>query len=156
MTVFLDVTLKPREVVEEQVYVKPRYNWEWENNINSGKQIIDIDQPQEHKYNSWRTNSSLSNHRETLHYANMTNMNYHLSEKMQYQYLYHSIRKQTRYGKKKTDADKKLETQQKAYNEIITLIQEFYKYNIVRAKEAYKIFSTEQIDIIRKKLEKGG
>jgi hypothetical protein len=133
-----------------------RYNWEWENNINSGKQLIDIDQPQEHKYNAWRTNSSLSNHRETLPYANMMNRKFHLSEKMQYHYLYYSIRKQTRYGKKKTDADKELEAQQKAYNEIITLIQEYYKYNIARAKEAYKIFSSEQIDIIRKKLEKGG
>jgi hypothetical protein len=132
------------------------YNWSWENNINSGKELIDIDTPQEHKYNAWRTNISLSNHRDTLPAANIMNRNYHLSEKMQYHYLFYSIRKQPRYGKKKTDADKELEKQQKAYNEIIALIQEHYKYNIVRAKEAYKILSAEQIDIIRKKQEKGG
>lgn len=154
---FLDVTLNPREeVVEEQVYVKPKYNWEWENNINSGKELIDIDNPQEHKYNAWRTNSSLSNFDETLHYANAMNLNYHLSNKMQYQYLFYAIRKKRRFGKKKTDEDKKLEKQQKAYHELVVLIQEHYKYNVVRAKEALKILSKEQINDIIKKQEKGG
>ena len=135
---------------------KEKYNWEWENNINSGKELIDIDNPQEYKYNSWRTNSSLSNHDETIHYANAMNLNYHLSNKLQYHYLFHAVRKKRRFGKKKTEADKKLQAQQKAYDIIISFIQEHYKYSVVRAKEVFKILSKEQIDIIKKKQEKGG
>lgn len=132
------------------------YDWSWENNINSSKELIDIDQPQEHKYNAWRTNSSLSNFDETVFYANQMNLNYHLSNKLQYHYLFHAIRKKKRYGKRKTEEDKKLERQQQAYNDLISLIQEHYKYNVARAKEVLSILSQEQIDIIRKKQEKGG
>lgn len=152
----LDVTLNEREVIEEQVYVKPRYNWEWENNINSGKELIDIDSPQEHKYNAWRTNGSLSNFREAIFQSNAMNINHYLSHKMQYHYLFHSIRKQRRFGKKKTDEDKRIEKEMKAEQELITLVQDYYKYNIVRAKEALAILSKEQIDIIKKSQEKGG
>ena len=53
-----------------------KYNWEWENNINSGKQLIDIDEPQEHKYNAWRTNSSLSNHDKVLNELNSKRGNF--------------------------------------------------------------------------------
>jgi len=133
-----------------------KYNWEWENNINSGKELIDIDSPQEHKYNAWRTNSSLSNFRDAIFQANKMNINHHLSSKLQYHYLYHSIRKQKRFGKKKTDEDKRIEKEMKAEQELITLIQEHYKYNIVRAKETLAILTKEQVDIIRKKQEKGG
>jgi hypothetical protein len=133
-----------------------QYNWEWENNINSSNELIDINTPQEHKYNAWRTNSSLSNFNETIHHANWSNLNYHLSNKLHYHYLFYSIRKKKRYGKKKTEEDKKFEQQQKAYNELLSLIQEHYKYNVVRAKEALKILTKEQINIIIKKQEKGG
>jgi hypothetical protein len=133
-----------------------QYNWEWENNINTSNTLIDIDEPQEHKYNAWRTNSSLSNFDETIHHANWVNLNYHLSNKLQYHYLFYSVRKKKRYGKRKTEEDKKLEKQQKAYNELLSLIQEHYKYNVVRAKETLKILSKEQIDVIIKKQEKGG
>ena len=132
-----------------------KYNWEWENNINSGKELIDIDSPQEHKYNAWRTNTSLSNFRDAIFQANKMNINHHLSSKLQYHYLYHSIRKQKRFGKKKTEEDKHIENQIKAEQELITIVQDYYKYNIARAKEALKILSKKHIDIIRKNQEKG-
>ena len=46
--------------------------------------------------------------------------------------------------------------QLKEEQKLIALIQNHYKYNIVRAKEALRILSKEQIDIIIKKQEKGG
>ena len=133
-----------------------KYNWEWENNINSSKELIDINIPQEHKYNAWRTNSSLSNFRDAIFQSNEMNITHHLSSKMQYHYLFYSIRKQKRFGKKKTDEDKRIEKEMKAEQELITLIQEHYKYSVVRTKEIIKILTNEQIDIIRKKQEKGG
>jgi hypothetical protein len=153
---FLDVTLKPRkkeEVVETQT---KQYDWRYENNINSGKELIDLDTEQEFKYNKWRTNSSLSMHRDTIDVAQKMNLNHHISDKMHYHFLFNSVRKQKRYGKKKTDADKKLEKQLEQEVKTLSLIQEYYKYNIVRAKEAYKILSKDQIELIRQKQEKGG
>jgi len=154
--VMLDVTLQERKEKVEEVYVKPSYNWMYENNINSGKQLIDFDKKQEFEYNKWRTNSSLSNHKDTILQANHMNMNLHISDKLQYHYLYYSVRKQTRYGKKKTDKEKALEKKLEQEAKIISLIQDYYKYNIVRAKEAYKILTKDQIELIKQKQEKGG
>jgi len=153
---FLDVTLQPREVIEEQVYVKPRYNWIYENSINSGKELIDLDVKQEFKYDKYRTNTTLSYHNETLLQANEMNKNYHLSDKLHYHYLFYSVRKKTRYGKKKTEEDKRIEKQMKADQELLTLIQDYYKYNVIKAKQALMILTKEQIDFIIKKQEKGG
>ena len=93
---------------------KEQYNWQYENSINSGKTPIDMDSPQEFKYSQWRTNKSLSNHSDTIFYANQMNMNYHIKDKMHYLYLFYSIRKQKRYGAKKTEEDKRLEKEAKA------------------------------------------
>jgi len=153
---FLDVTLQPREVVEEQVYVKPTYNWVYENSINSGKELIDLDVKQEFKYDKYRTNTTLSYHNETLLQANEMNKNYHLSDKLHYHYLYYSVRKKNRYGKKKTEEDKRIEKQLKAEQELLAIIRSYYKYNVVKAKQALMILTKEQVDIIRKKQEKGG
>ena len=154
---FLDVTLEPRkkevEVVEPVI---KQYDWCYENSINSGRQLIDLDTPQEFKYNKWRTNSSLSMHRDTIDVAQKMNLNHHISDKMHYHFLFNSVRKQKRYGKKKTDAEKKLEKQLEQESKTLSLIQDYYKYNIVRAKEAYKILTKDQIELIRKKQEKGG
>jgi hypothetical protein len=84
------------------------------------------------------------------------NLNYHLSDDMQYEYLFHSIRKAKRYGKKKTEEDKLIEKQIKEEQEKILLIQDFYKYNKTKAKEALSVLSEKHLEIIRKRLEKGG
>jgi hypothetical protein len=153
---FLDVTLQPRKVevvIEEE---EKRYDWSYENSINSGRVLIDLDKPQEFKYSKWRTNSSLSNHKDTIDAAQKMNQNYHLSDKLHYHFLFYKVRKEKRYGKKKTEAEKKLEKQLEKEAKIISLIQDYYKYNIVRAKEAYKILTKDQIELIRQKQEKGG
>ncbi|CAB4162918.1 clamp loader small subunit [uncultured Caudovirales phage] len=154
---FLDVTMQPRK--EEPKTIKETkgvYDWKYENSISFGKELIDLDQLQEFKYNQWRTNSTLSNHIDTLDQANKMNTNYHLTDKLHYNYLFYSIRKQKRYGKKKTEEDKRIEAAIKKEQDTLSLIQQYYKYNIVRAKEAMKILTPDQIDILRKKQEKGG
>ena len=135
---------------------KEQYNWQYENSINSGKTPIDMDSPQEFKYSQWRTNKSLSNHSDTIFYANQMNMNYHIKDKMHYFYLFYSVRKQRRYGTKKTDEDKRLEKEAKATDAKLKLVQEKYKYNNKRAKEALTILTSKQLDMIAKEQEKGG
>jgi hypothetical protein len=153
---FIDVTGNPRTPeVEPEKEKKPVYDWCYENNINSGKEPLNLES-QQFKYEAWRTNSSLSNHIDTLFYSNIMNLNYHLSDDMQYEYLFHSIRKAKRYGKKKTEEDKLIEKQIKEEQEKILLIQDFYKYNKTKAKEALSVLSEKHLEIIRKRLEKGG
>lgn len=152
---FLDVTMQPREDPKlEEKYVKPRYNWMYENNINNGKQLIDIDSTQEFEYNQWRTNSSLSNFKDTIFIANEMNINYHLSNKLHYHFLYYFVRKQPRYNKKKTEEDKELETKLEEEMKEIRLIQEYYKYNTAKAKAARKILTKDQMEFIKKNKKK--
>lgn len=153
---FIDVTGKKRkeEVVEEKPK-KASYDWRYENSINTGKQPIEIEN-QEFKYEKWRTNSILSQHIDTLFHVNMMNINHHISDKMHYDFLFNGVRKQKRYGKKKTDQDRKLEKQIKEENDKIRLIQDYYKYNQLRAREALSVLTEEHLEKIRKRIEKGG
>jgi len=131
------------------------YDWRYENSINSGKEQLKLNE-QEFKYNQWRTNSSLSNYVDTLLYVNEMNMYHFITNQMHYDYLFNSVRKTKRYGKKKTEKDKQLERQIKEENEKISLIQEYYKYNRTKSKELLNVLSDEQLNYIRKRLEKGG
>lgn len=153
---FLDVTLQKREEeVEEEKVKKPTYDWTFENSINFGRTRLEVDK-QEFKYEKWRTNSSLSNFLDTILYANEMNTHYDVSDQMHYDYLFYSIRKNKRFGKKKTELDKKMEKLQKEENEKVALIQEYYKYNTAKAKAVLRVLTKTQLDIIRKRLEKGG
>ena len=150
MTKFLDVTLEVRkEIKEEPKQEKPRYDWRFENNITYGKKKIEIDGD----YSQWRTNSILSNHKDTILFTNEMNINYNVTDQMHYDYLFGAIRKKQLYSKKETEQEKKARKQKE---ELLSLISEHYKYNAVRAKEALQLLSADQIEFIRKKKEKGG
>jgi len=151
---FLDVTLNPREEEKEEVFVKPRYDWRYENSINSGK-LLDIES-QEFKYNQWRTNISLSNFYDVIFIANFANLNYHLSDELHYHYLFHSVRKKKRYNKKKTEEDKKAEKEAEKQQEIFNLIQTYYKYNNQKTRDALRVLTKEQIKIIVEKEKNKG
>jgi hypothetical protein len=149
MTKFLDVTLQERKEPKQEIKLeKPRYDWRYENSITSGKEIeIDTD------YSQWRTNSVLSNYRETILYANEMNCHYGVTDQMHYDYLYNSIRKKRMKGVKETDKEKK---DRKQKEELQSLVSDYYKYNIVRTKEALKILTAEQLNFIKNKNNKGG
>jgi hypothetical protein len=121
------------------------YDWRFENSINYTKEYQDPDN-NEHKYSAWRTNSSLSLHSDTVLYANEMNMLHHLDNKPQYDYLFFSIRKKKRFAKR----------EKRSEDVNFDLIQQHYKYNNERTREALKILSEAQIDIIKQKEEKGG
>jgi hypothetical protein len=151
---FVNVLLEDREEpsVEKKQTTDKRYDWRYENSINTGKERL-ILSDQDEKYNPWRTNNILSNYPETVFDANIVNMMYHLPFQMQYDYLFYSVRKHKRFSKKtpQEELDRRKEEEK-----LIELISEYYKYNIVRSKEVLKILTKEQIEFIRKKQEKGG
>jgi len=124
-----------------------KYDWRYENSILSGKTPVDV----ENDYAQWRTNTVLANHKDLIFYVNELNVNYSITDKMHYDYLYNSVKKQKRWFKSESKEEKK---QRETKEELISLVSEYYKYNTVRTKEVLKILTPEQIDIIRK--SKGG
>ena len=143
---FVDVTLAERKKdIPEEETVKLSYDWRYENSINSGSSLVDLEK-QEFKYNKWRTNSSISNFLENIMFANEMNLNMHITDKMHYDYLFYSVKKKKRFGSKKTSRDKSN----------LAVISEYYKYNMVKCKAALRVLTGSQLEIIRKRLEKGG
>lgn len=125
---------------------KPSYDWRYENSINKKNGHIDISK-ESVGYSAWRTNGIFSNFVDTIMHSNQMNMYYNISDQMQYDYYYYAVRKNNRFFKKdKKDKD----------STDFALVQEFYKYNNERTREALRILSPEQINEIIKKLEKGG
>lgn len=151
MSKFLNVLLEKREEEKvEKKYVKPLYDWRYENSVVSGKRKLEIDGD----YSQWRTNIILSNYTDLVRVANIMSENYHVTDQMHYDFLYGYIRKFNRKGgKKETDKEKK---DRKQKEELLNLISEYYKYNTVRSKEALRLLTADQIEFIKKKKEKGG
>lgn len=128
---------------------KKGYDWRYENNIISGKESIEVDGD----YSQWRTNSVLCNHKDLIFYVNEMNINYNVTNKMHYDYLFSSIRKKKRWSNNETKEEKK---QREKDQELHNLISGYYKYNTLRTKEALRILTAEQIEIIRTRTYKGG
>jgi len=98
-------------------------------------------------YYPFVVNRALSVHIDTLFYANDMNILHKTDNKMQYDYLYNSIKKTKRpfiqYPKKKE-------------SERIAVIMEVYKYNVKKAKEVSFMLSEEQYEQIKEMLFRGG
>ena len=147
MSKFIDVTGEERKDVVIQVYVKPKYDWRYENSISLTKSNEEIGSMAEHKYNAWRTNNYFSNFADTILYANQMNINYGIDDKMHYDYLKGSVPKKKRFFKHDKKTEKKDST--------IELLQEYYGYSYDKAKNVASLLTDDQIDIMRKRLYKG-
>jgi hypothetical protein len=93
-------------------------------------------------------NKAYSFSENTLILANAMNIRYHLDTRMQYDFLFYSIRPKTYQGKwikSKKDKDHNLE-----------IVQEFYKLNTQKARQVLSILTDEQIEKIKESLVKGG
>ena len=110
------------------------------------KKNIAMDSTNESSYNPFITNRALSQFIDCILLANEMNTRHHVDNKLQYDYLINRIRPKNRFKK----WDKKQD------NENIELIKQYYGYNNDKASSALSILSEQQLDIIRKKLNKGG
>jgi len=124
---------------------KEPYKWQWENSINSKDRYIEFGAAGEPAYESRRTNKSLSNHADTIIHANEMNISWHLDSKLQYDYLYNTIRKKKRRFKHRYEKD-----------EYFTLVQQYYKYSDPKTHAALAVLTKEQLSIIKRKMDKGG
>jgi hypothetical protein len=116
------------------------------NDLSNDKKYLMDNGLFEKEYVPHQTNRFFSYFSDTIMLANMMNSAYSLPNKMQHDFYYHEVRKRkrwTKWFKAETSAD-------------LELIKEYYKYNDQKAREALSILSEDQLNDIRKKLNKGG
>ena len=115
------------------------------NDINSGKKDI-MTEENEKEYKPYVINRFLANSVETVRLAAEMSRLHHLTPRMQYDYLLHSVRRKKRFLKW-TKADKQ---------DKIDVIKKFYDYSTVKAAQVAHLFSDEDVDTMRKRLNPGG
>ena len=97
-------------------------------------------------YNPYMVNRWLSMSIDTIMYAQEMNCNAHLPKDMQYDYYFYAIKKNKRYFKyiKHTKQD------------IIDVISEYHCCSEKKAKDMVRLFSENDIEYMKSKLNKGG
>ena len=114
--------------------------------INTKKDIMrdDLD---EKAYNSYMINHSFSYFPDTVLLANEMNTYHNIDTKLQNDFLLNTIRKNPKRFSKwnKTIEDVSLEA-----------VKEYYGYSNSKARSALSLLSTEEINIIKKKVDHGG
>ena len=121
---------------------------EYLKSINTTKEnLMDKDDPlYEKKYPAFIINKCLAPFNDTIMLVNEMNINNHLDNKLQYDFLLNSLRKQNRFATwMKASKSKNLE-----------YVKEYFGYNNEKARSALNILNDEQIAYIKNKLNKGG
>jgi hypothetical protein len=112
----------------------------------SKKNIFENNDEATKAYPPYIINKCLGYHIDSVLYANEMNMNSHIDHKMQYDFYINSLKPRKRFSpwiKKQT-------------LEHLELVKEYYGYNHKKSLEALRILTTEQLDKIKKALNKGG
>ena len=91
-------------------------------------------------------NRGLSYFADTVLMANEMNRNHHLDNKLQNDFLINIVRKKKRFSKwNKPEIVSDVE-----------VVKEYYGYNDEKAKQALSLLTKEQLNILKKKVYKGG
>ena len=113
----------------------------------NNKQNIIRDDLDEKSYLPYMINHSFSYFLDTVIFANEMNINHHLDNKLQNDFFINTIRKNpkrfSKWNKVKHDGD-------------FEAVKEYYGYSNEKTRSALSLLSTEQIDIIKKKVDHGG
>ena len=114
--------------------------------INTKKDIMrdDLD---EKAYNSYMINHSFSYFPDTVLLANEMNVYHNIDTKLQNDFLLGTIRKNPKRFSKWNKVDSSEELQ---------AVKEYYGYSNSKARSALSLLSTDQIDEIKMKVNKGG
>jgi len=113
----------------------------------NNKQNIMRDDLDEKAYNSYMINHSYSYFADTVLAANEMNFYHNIDSKLQNDFLINTIRKNPKRFSRwnKLTEDESLEA-----------VKEYYGYSNAKAKSALSLLSTEEINIIKKKVDHGG
>ena len=120
--------------------------FEFLNQINYGKNDIMVDDLVEKDYNSFMVNRGLSYFNDSVIFANEMNINHHVDSRLQFDFLINIIRKRKRFSKwLKPQIENDVE-----------VVKEYYGYSNEKARQVLPLLSSEQINVLRKKVSKGG
>ena len=120
---------------------------DWLKSINETKtNLVDNDSTIETKYPSYIVNRCMSGQIDTLMFANEMNINNHLDNKLQYDFLLYTLRKKKRFSPwiRKEELSN------------LELIKKHYKYSDEKAKQVLPLLNDDQLNIIRQRLDTGG
>ena len=110
------------------------------------KHLLDQDPENEKHVNQFMINRAFSFGQDTILYANEMNKAVGVDSRMFYDYYFHSIRSRKRFNK----------WIKKAKEEYMADVIEYFHYSHIKAQQALKILTVEQLEEIRSKLSKGG
>ena len=112
----------------------------------NNKKPVEWDDDAEKAYVPFLVNRSFSYFRDTVLVANEMNRHHHLDGKLQYHFLINMVRKGKRFSKWiKPEKENDIE-----------VVKEYYGYSNEKASQALALLSSEQLDYLRKKVNKGG
>ena len=119
----------------------------WLYSINQTKKnMMDEDPSLENSYPTWIINKCLASFTDTVLFANEMNINWHLPKRMQYDFYINSLRPRKRFSpwSKKESID------------YLDEVREYYGYSYTKALEAIRVLSADQLEHIKRSLNKGG
>ena len=108
------------------------------------KEIIDTP-ADEAGYLPFMVNKAMSYHHDSIMAANAMNMNGHVDNKMQFDYLLYTLPKRKRFAKW-SKPDKDID---------IAAIMEYYSYNRRKVEQVLGVLSQDQIKLIHARIYKG-
>tara|TARA_R100000149_G_C5818392_1_gene98718 strand:- start:113 stop:496 length:384 start_codon:yes stop_codon:yes gene_type:complete len=114
--------------------------------INDTKKDVMIDDIAEKGYNAFMVNRGLSYFNDTVLFANEMNLNAHLDNRLQFDFLINIVRRRKRFSKwmkPETASD-------------VEVVKEYYGYSNEKARQALTLLTPEQIIDLKKKVYKGG
>lgn len=116
------------------------------NSINQTKKSVFETEEEMKGYPPFIVNKCLSAFHDTILFANEMNINHHLDKKLQYDFFINSINPRKRFSPwaKKTQV------------EYLDAIKEYYGYNDDKSLQALRILSKDQLEHIKKLVDKGG
>ena len=120
--------------------------FEFVNDINHDKSNIMVDDITEKAYNAFMVNRSLSYFNDTVLFANEMNLNAHLDNRLQFDFLINIVRKKKRFSK--------WAKAQKSSD--VEVVKEYYGYSNQKARQVLDLLTSDQIDDLKKKVYRGG
>jgi hypothetical protein len=120
--------------------------FEFVTDITHNKSNIMVDDVTEKAYNAFMVNRSLSYFNDTVLMANEMNLNAHLDNRLQFDFLINIVRKKKRFSK----------WAKASSNSDVEVIKEYYGYSNEKARQIRPLLSSEQIDELKKKVYRGG
>ena len=116
------------------------------NAINYDKQDIMVDDIAEKQYVPFMVNRSLSYFQDTALIANEMNLNAHLDNRLQFDFFINIVRKRKRFSKwfkPETQSD-------------VEVVKTYYGYSNEKARQVLSLLTKDQIEVLKKKVNKGG